>query len=221
MEKHDFEELIDQKILQAKLSIAEKRIQFLLWLGGAILALFGVIIPIWQTNTSIEKVDKAISEMQTNFEKLAGAQSRKPVLICLFNDKNISNQEIVIEPNSNISMLIKNIGNGAAQHISIRFYYSSFDTTVLPNSAIKSIINPTYFDYLEKSDDPTFPYAYGLWELPTFLNPQESLPIFFYFNNIDADVEYLIRIKAKLVIYHNEPEPTTINFVLVRQPNTK
>ena len=220
MEKSEFEKLVDQKILKAKLSNAEQRIQFLLWFGGAIIAFFGVILPIWQTKISTEKVDKAIIEMREDFEKLAGTQLRKPELVCLFNNENISNQELLVEPNSTINMQIKNIGNGAAQHISIRFYYSSFDTSALSNSTIKDVVEPTYFQPLEKSDDPTFPYAFGLWELPAFLNPQESLPVSFYFSNVHTNFNQ-IKITAKLVIYHNEPEPSIINFIFVRKLSTR
>lgn len=73
MEKNDHKELetkaleerMDRKIAEAKLGVAEKRLQFVLWFGGIFLAAFGVILPLFQTS----KIDDAIKEMRQEFNQ--------------------------------------------------------------------------------------------------------------------------------------------------------
>jgi hypothetical protein len=73
MDRSETESLIEQKISQAKLDLAEKRLQTVTWLAGGLLALFGVIIPLWFASHSSEKVDSAITEMKRDFVGLSNS----------------------------------------------------------------------------------------------------------------------------------------------------
>ncbi len=64
MEENEIKELIAKKITESKLEVSEKRLHFVMWLGGAIIAVFGVIIPLWQSNHASERVDAALDRMK-------------------------------------------------------------------------------------------------------------------------------------------------------------
>ena len=64
MYKNQIEELIDKKLAEAKLEVAEKRLHYFIWLAGAALAIFGVVFPLWQSNRSADKVDSALLQMR-------------------------------------------------------------------------------------------------------------------------------------------------------------
>jgi type II secretory pathway component PulM len=64
MENNETELLIDKKVAEAKLEVAEKRLQFVMWVGGVVLAVFGVFIPFWMSNKASDKVDTALNQMR-------------------------------------------------------------------------------------------------------------------------------------------------------------
>src|SRR6266704_1508638 len=64
MDKNQIEELIDKKLAEARLEVAEKRLHFLMWMAGAALAIFGVAFPLWQSNRSADKVDSALLQIR-------------------------------------------------------------------------------------------------------------------------------------------------------------
>ncbi len=47
-------------------------------LGGALIVILGIIIPLWRTNTSTKETREAIQEMEDKFARLAGTQLREP-----------------------------------------------------------------------------------------------------------------------------------------------
>lgn len=64
MEKDEIKEFVDRKLAEAKLEVAEKRLQFVMWVAGALVAIFGVFLPLWLTNRSSDKVDNALQQMR-------------------------------------------------------------------------------------------------------------------------------------------------------------
>jgi len=77
MEKPEIEDLITkkitevspefgQKLAEVKLEVTEKRLHFVLWFGGALVAVFGVLLPLLWTQRSADRVDSAIQEMRNN-----------------------------------------------------------------------------------------------------------------------------------------------------------
>ena len=68
MDDNEINSLLDKKILGAKLEVAEKRFNFLIILFGAFLTIFGIIVPLWLTNTSSNEVDKAVEDMKTELK---------------------------------------------------------------------------------------------------------------------------------------------------------
>lgn len=70
MEEKQLEQIVDKKILEAKLENSEKRFQTISMLAGAALTLFGIFVPILITLNSSNKVDESIHNMNNEFDKL-------------------------------------------------------------------------------------------------------------------------------------------------------
>jgi hypothetical protein len=76
MEEQEIENKIAQKISEAKLDIIEKRFQHFMWFCGIVLAVVGVIIPIYNTI----KIDNALTTMKaelSNSNALSYTESRE------------------------------------------------------------------------------------------------------------------------------------------------
>lgn len=204
MEKQDIEDLIEKKILEAKLIqaeanelLAEKRLHFALWFGGAVLALFGVIVPLWPTNSATEKVDKTIQEMEKRFSDMAGNQSRRPEIDCLFDGKNLENQVLtffVVDDPTQI-LEIRNIGTATAQNVKIRFYVDS-----------EKIINVNGWESVNPSTEKSYLKEFLSSYVSPPLDPKEvwNLGISIY-----SQGEELVA-PALLKIFYGEPEPKSI-----------
>lgn len=76
MDEKEIQNLIERKISEAKLHIADSRFNYLVLIAGGLLAVFGIIVPIWQANTSAEKVDKALAEMKSEFKEFVEASGK-------------------------------------------------------------------------------------------------------------------------------------------------
>jgi hypothetical protein len=70
MEEKEINNLIDKKILEAKLDIADKRFKLLILIASGLLTLFGLIFPFWLSISSNDRVDKAITEMKSDVRYL-------------------------------------------------------------------------------------------------------------------------------------------------------
>ena len=77
MDEKGIQDLIEKKLTDAKLDIADKRFNVLIVLAGILLTILGIIVPIWQTNTSTEKVENAIKEFENKSEKFYSTSSNK------------------------------------------------------------------------------------------------------------------------------------------------
>jgi len=60
----DIENLVERRIAEAKLAIAESRLHFALWFGGAAIAVFGVFIPMYQASNASREVASAIEKSE-------------------------------------------------------------------------------------------------------------------------------------------------------------
>ncbi len=124
--------LIDKKIADAKFDIAENRLQFVLKIGAAILVLFGIIMPLYlsqQTDNKVtiaidkmdntikkseEKIDSEIVKIETKFNELAGKQLRKPEITAYIDGMNLANKKVLFDSNKKFGskmILIKNTGD--------------------------------------------------------------------------------------------------------------
>ncbi|MFH1216486.1 MAG: hypothetical protein V1706_08290 [Pseudomonadota bacterium] len=115
--------LIDKKIAEAKLVVAEKRLNYLLALGVAFLAIFGTFIPLFLTQQSTNRADSAIEKMERKFEELAGKQLRKPVIACFVDGKPLANSIVHFDSlHRTKDIVIKNIGNADTDYIKVKLY---------------------------------------------------------------------------------------------------
>lgn len=78
MEDNEIKLLIDNKVAEAKLEAAEKRLQTMSVISGILLTIFGIALPIFITidsrNTSKERVESAIATMENNFNEIKNKQ---------------------------------------------------------------------------------------------------------------------------------------------------
>ena len=68
MDDKEIELLIEKKVAEAKLEVTEKRLHYLIGIAGAMLAIFGVVLPFWTTNRASDKVDNALSQMKQDMK---------------------------------------------------------------------------------------------------------------------------------------------------------
>lgn len=68
MDAKEIELLIEKKVAEAKLEVTEKRFHYLIWIAGAMLAIFGVVLPFWTTNRASDRVDNALSQMKQDMK---------------------------------------------------------------------------------------------------------------------------------------------------------
>ena len=200
------EALIDKKILEAKLVITEKRLQYFLVLGAALFAIFALILPMYLTYQSTEKVDKAIEKFERRFEELAGKQVLKPEIDCLINGKSLENTVLIFDKQNNSrSFLIRNEGAGVAIFVRIRLYLDCRDKDLERDFA-----NTSWF-YADFNDKPGFKYMLELNQTYDHIAPKDAVSVDLRIRNLhirNADIES----PALLVIFYGEPEPKEIPF---------
>lgn len=119
--------IIDKKLSDAKLVLSEKRLNYTLNFGGALIAIFAIIIPLYMSNQSELKIDAAINRMESKFEKLAGEQLRKANIKCFFESKSLEQLEIPFTDNHiNLRIIISNVGDRTTDDIkSVLYIYDS------------------------------------------------------------------------------------------------
>jgi len=204
MQRDDIEKIISEKINQSELKNAESRLHFVLWFGGAFLAIFGVITPIYMTSSSTDRVDKSIESMERRFEELVGKQLRRPIIECLYQNTKLEGQLVDCshqEHKAISGIVIQNKGDGIAWITDI-YLYLKFEKS--PNE-----FSMTWWDNLDHIDEPGFERAFKYAHTINNMHPQEpvSLKIGQW-----ARVEKDQKVKALLKIYYGEPEPLRINW---------
>ncbi len=207
MDKEEVEGIISERINQAKLEVAENRLHFLLWFGGAVIAVFAVLVPLWLTNKSTDKTDKAIQSMEKRFEELVGKQLRRPIIECSYQDKNLEEQSIdcfVGASKSISSITIRNIGDGSTSLIYCQLYLASDE---LPSNNFEII----WWHLLPESDEsPEYTLVYDYVDTGKFLlHPQMSFPLR---SGQWSGFKKESQAKALLKVYYGEPEPKIVKF---------
>lgn len=211
LDRDQIELITDNKILEAKLSIAEKRLHFLLALGAFFLTVFGIALPLYQTNQAKEEVQVAINKMEERFDKLAGKELRKPDIECYYEGKPLKYSSLVISPTKDSGhILFKNIGNGTADLLRISLYVNNIENINF-NNFFGGKVGPEIA--VDRSDyDSVF-----LLQVSSGLSPEETfrLDYDFYYNRADNVINEDKKIPALFVVYYGETEPIEIPLTLV------
>lgn len=202
--KDEIENIFSEKIKETKIKILESRQNFLLWFGGALLAIFGVMTPMWTTGRNTERVDKSIESMEKRFEELVGKQLRKPIIECLYQNTRLDGQLVDCFPresNAIPGIIIQNEGNGIVFHMDIHLY--------LKFKTLPSDFNMSWWHRLDHCEEPDFDMAFEYQHTITYVHPQESLGLKL---GQWSPVEKGQKVKALMKIYYGEPEPLRVNW---------
>jgi hypothetical protein len=159
----DLELLIDKKIAEAKLVVAEKRLNYLLAIGAALFAIFGTIIPLFLTEQSSDRVDRSIETMEKKFDELAGKKLRKPEIQCFIDESQLVHSVVRFDhSNKTRNIVIRNVGDGTAEFIKVKLYIQSKTNYFDKNSSdyrtwqeVES--DKTHFDMVLLSEGSAFP----------------------------------------------------------------
>ena len=208
VDKQSIELFIDKKIADAKLTIADRRLNILLSIGAAFLAIFGILIPLFLSQQSESKVERAIEKMESDFNNLAGKQLRRPKIACYIEGKNLLNNTVYLgfEDERRKTIEIKNVGDGSTENVKMSLYV---------NSSNDEFDRFCYFDYFSKdslNDKPEFKWYYRYMNYSFVLPAKDSFPI-----SIEAVNTHLLKQEeatatAILRVFYGEPTPEEIPF---------
>ena len=198
MDKQEIEELIEKRITEAKLTVSETRLQTFTWIASGLLALFGVIIPLWLTNRSADKVDIALADMQRQFKELAGVQLRKPSLECFLDGKSLEGSVMSFAiDHQTFTIEVKNSGDAPANNIRVRLYAN------LENE-IGFWDEQTQWQQLPYCDEPTYSRAFEVYNPGLFIDAQEARPLRI---TLPVDQIQQTNFPALLKIFYEQPQP--------------
>lgn len=204
------EQLVEKKVLQAKLTVTESRLNHVLVLAGFILTVFGILVPLWLANTSAERTDRAIERMEARFRELAGTALRKPDLDCFVGGKPLDGAVIRFSPRQREQFIaVRNVGDAPARNVRIYVYsnlandFSSFSgdsrwqvgKVVSPDQAKFSSAYVVYSEGRENlgSIDPKDGYEFKL--------------------SLQGDVG-TTNTAALIKVYYEQPEPKQVEFTI-------
>jgi len=181
--------IVDKKIVEAKLWASEVRLGVVLGLGGLLVALFGVVLPLYQSSQSEARVKDKISEIDTKFNQLTtlyerkfgdsrnqmesryneviGASKRSPDLQCMFNGQPIDGRVIPTAIGEEFTIVIVNNGDLPAREISYQLY------TNLP-MAINGVTNESSWELTNYSDESSFSGYYTKFQPYEILHPNQA-----------------------------------------------
>jgi hypothetical protein len=205
MDKQEVEQLVEKRITEAKLAVTETRLQTLTWIASGLLALFGVIIPLWLTNRSADKVDAAVADMQKQFKELAGVQLRKPSLECLLDGKSLEGSTLNFsESHRTHTIELRNSGDAPAGNIRIRLYTNFVE-------GVEIWDDQTQWQSLPYCDEPTYSRAFEVYQPGLSIDPQEARPI-----RITLPIEQIQKTNfpALLKIFYEQPQPRRYVFAI-------
>ncbi len=229
--KSEIEELINKKILEAKLEryeeqsiVSKNQLDFFFKIGFALLAIFGLILPLSFQIYNLTRVDNAIERMENEVEEALATINRRPELEVEFNERKFNaGAELVfyhqLDSNNNIiniqpekhTLNLQNVGD-AQTDLRIHLYLPS-DTII--NKKYKS--RGTGWEKWPYSHEENFSYAmvYEIFDamVPT-IDATERIRIniegkmFRYNTKIDE-------IPAVLTIFYGQPKPLRIPFKII------
>lgn len=211
----DIDLKMDKKIADAKLLVTEKRLNFVLGIGLALLTVFGIILPLIMTLSSANRVDQAIEKMDQNFNELAGKQLRKPKIACFVDGHPLENSTIIFNPtNKYKTITVKNIGDGTADFIRMRIYTNSKDPDLNRDISFAGNREGLYSDRHEGlSDKPGFDFMHSYYTKIGLLPAQDEIPITFHMQNPDLRKEDASA-AVILMIFYGEPQPVEVPFTI-------
>jgi hypothetical protein len=197
----------EKRLLKAKLLISERRVTFLL----AILALLGILYPLYKTESNTNKVDGAIQAMENRFKELAGEYSRKPDIICDISGVNLLNNSLIVGysgDKTSQTFMIKNSGDASAGQTYIYLYVNYEDDNPF-------LLFDSGYDYSEKcriytNDNPRYCTKFYVCPIEEFHAGRELNFRFEHILKIDSPLE----VPAMLKIYYNGPKPIEIPFTM-------
>ena len=202
MEKNEIEKLIEDKIKDVKLDLWQNWFKIFLSFGGAIIVIFGLILPLWTRMDVLDRADKAIQDMKREFEKLAGTQLREPELEVFLDGQKLEGQTLTSEKRYNF--IITNIGDARAENIAVRIYC---------NSKINLRSGDWYPSELR--DEDQYSQVNELEYPPNYLTPKNLFSFSFQIF-IKKDIEMKSPVRALLKILYNKPQPKRISFWLFK-----
>ncbi len=209
--REQIELITDNKILEAKLSVVEKRVNFLLAIGAFFLTVFGIALPLYQTNQAKKEVQVAINKMEERFDKLAGKEFSKPEIECYYEGQPLEYSSLVISPTNNSGyILFKNIGNGPSDDLKGYLYINNTESLNFRKLLGGKVGPEVAVD--RPGFDSVFRFLVG-----GGLSPEETFKLDYNFNYnskenvINEDKE----IPALFVIYYGDHEPIEIPLTIV------
>jgi cell division protein FtsL len=197
----------EKKLLKAKLLISEKRVTFLL----AILALLGIVYPIYKTERNTEKIDNAIQNMERRFKELAGEYLRKPEIVCDISGENLLNNSMTVGcsgDKTSQTFMIKNIGDASAGETYIYLYVKYKD-----DSPFLSYAGGFDFSFpceIYTNDNPRYYTKFWVCRIGEFHADRELDYRFEHGLKIDSPLE----VPAMLKIYYSGPSPIEVPFTM-------
>jgi len=203
MEREEVERIVSEKINHIGLQYAEKRLNFLLWFGGALLGLFGVILPMWLTSSSTERVDKEILSMEKRFEELAGKQLRRPLIECSYENKSLEGQvvDLSVDASHSTPIIIRNVGDGPTPYMDFRLYLALDEP--MPNLSI------SWWNPLEFCDEPGYTRAFDYTSSAQRLHPKGSFGLKL---GQWGSAKKGSSAQALLKVYYGEQEPRIVKW---------
>lgn len=237
----EVEQLIDQKIMQARIDryeeqliISKNQLNFFFKIGGALLAVVGLIFPILVTLINTERVNTAIELMEKRVERLLDVQLRKPQLKAILDGREfVHNSEIVFEfrnvydqktgkvrkeflGKENYQIEIVNVGNGPAKDLRILLFLQS-DSLVNWKYPTGEIGWKKWY-YSNEPDYPTsLSYVIDKEAIVFLLDATEHIPVNIHYQNFSYTKLDGENISLMLKVFFGEPKPLSIPFKVVFQ----
>jgi hypothetical protein len=215
MDKEDekrVEELVEKRILESKLLVTEKRLQYLLVLFAAFFIVFGLIVPLVQTWQATDKVEKAVQKMEADFKELASKQLRRPDLECYTNGERFEDAILKFDAESGYirPIMIKNVGDAPSKLVTIRLFLKKDaeekDFRFQPGS---------HWSEIGIHEEAGYPIAYEYFSPIDFLDAKETIIISFGFHPSKRPMIHKeFQSPALLKLYYGEPEPRQVQFTV-------
>ena len=232
LDKDETDLLIDKKVAEAKSDISESRLKFALWFGLALVTIFGIALPMCQSERSADEVDRAVQRMDTAIEKMKARSEdrlkemeariekrlrkmearideklRKPEIDCYFGDKKLEDAVIFVEGGMTKKVRIINTGDKDTDDIKMRLYTK------------EKVFCPTdrYWEEEEISDEHDFNFVYKakpLTDVGDYYEIEEGGDSETLQLPRTCDPIPSLETEALLKVYYGLPEPKRVAFAI-------